>query len=94
MVFLEIELIGVKNILKMFPGATTIFLTPPSIEELEKRLISRKTETKDIINKRISKAKEEIEQKDLFKYVVINDEPKRAAEEIKEILKNIQQRMS
>ncbi len=89
MVYLEIEIIGVKNILKIFPNATTIFLSPPSIEELEKRLISRKTETKDIIKKRISKAKEEISQKDLFKYVVINDEPERAAEEIKNIIKRV-----
>lgn len=89
-VFLEIEILGVLQVVEKMPEAITIFLAPPSIEELKKRLILRGTETPEIINDRVARAKEEIkysDDKSVFKYKVINDDVDKAAEEIKEIIR-------
>ncbi len=89
-VFLEIEVEGVKQVLKKIPDAITIFLKPPSIEELEKRLRKRDTESEVAIQTRIKKAKEEIifsESGSHFKYKVINDKLEIAVDEIIDILK-------
>ncbi len=89
-VFLEIELQGVQQLVKKAPNAITIFLSPPSIEELGKRLRMRDTESEAVIQKRLNTAKKEMKyanDKSLFKYNVINDNVDRAANEIIEILK-------
>ncbi len=89
-VFLEIEYQGVEQLIKKAPEAVTIFLAPPSIEELERRLRKRDTESEAMIAKRIETAKYEMElsnNKNLFKYKVINDDVKKAAKEIKDILR-------
>lgn len=86
-VFLEIEILGVKQIIEKMPEAVTIFLAPPSMEELENRLRSRGTESEETISNRVQRAKEEMAEKDLFKYVVVNDEVEKAATEIEEIIK-------
>lgn len=89
--FLEIETNGVKQILSKFNKAdlVTIFLKTSNLKLLQKRIESRKTETKEQIVSRIKKAKEELKEEGIFNYVVINDEnPKKATEEIKEIIKN------
>jgi guanylate kinase len=74
-------------VIKKYPDAVTIFLLPPKISDLEKRLSLRKTENEEEIRKRIEIAKAEIKEKDLFKYRVVNKEPKESAKEIIEILK-------
>ncbi len=89
-IFLEIEYQGVQQLVKKAPDAITIFLAPPSIETLEKRLRARDTETEAVIAKRVETARHEItfaDDKNLFKYKVINDEVDRAADEIIEILR-------
>ncbi len=89
-VFLEIEILGVLQVIKKMPEAVTIFLAPPSIEELEKRLRDRGTETEEVLTNRVNRAKEEIkyaDDKSVFKYKVINDQVDTAAEEIKEIIR-------
>lgn len=89
-VFLEIELEGAKQVMKKMPEALSIFLAPPSIEELENRLRKRGSESGEIIQARINKAKEELsfaDDKSIFKYKVINDDVDRAAEEIKDIIR-------
>ncbi len=85
-VFLEIELLGVEQVLKKLPDTITIFLTPPSLEILKTRLEGRGTEDKETIEKRINRAIIEIEAQELFKYTVINNNIKVAAEEIRAIL--------
>ncbi len=72
------------------PETVSIFLAPPSIEELEKRLRLRDTETEAQIAKRVETARHEItlaDNKDLFKYKVINEDVDQAANEIIEILR-------
>lgn len=89
-VFLEIETEGVKQVVKKMPNAITIFLSPPSIKELEKRLRLRDTESEPIIRKRVETAKKEMELSDnklLFKYKVVNKDVETASKEIIEILK-------
>ncbi len=85
-IFLEIELAGAKQIISKMPDAITIFISPPSIEELRQRLLKRGTESIDTINKRIEIAKNELEEKQIFKYNIINDNINDTYKNIKEIL--------
>ncbi len=85
-VLLEIEIQGVEQVLKKYPDAIKIFLLPPSIEVLRERLSKRSTESEEVLEKRISRAKKEIEYKDLFDYIFINDDIEQVANEIKQIL--------
>lgn len=89
--FLEIETKGAKKILENSSiskkyNIITVFILPPTFEELEQRIIGRNTETEESITKRMIKANEELAEQDIFKYKVINDEPYRAANEITELL--------
>lgn len=89
-VVLEIETKGAKQILKKFgdENVLSIYIAPPSIEELEKRLIGRNTESKEIIKKRIAKAKKEMKNLDMFDYVVVNRDIKQTSKEVKRIIQN------
>ncbi len=86
--FLIIEREGAQKVMKSNPDAVSIFLLPPDLDTLKKRLIKRNTETEDAISNRLEIAKEEIKCSDLFDYVVVNNELKRAVYEINEILDN------
>lgn len=88
-VLLEVDIKGAKQIKKIYPDAVTIFIMAPSFEVLEERLRQRATDSEDIINIRLDNARGEIEQKDLFDYVVINDELTEACERLCEIVKGI-----
>ena len=85
---LEIELEGAMNIKKLFPDAVLIFLSPPSLEELEKRLRARGTEDEEHIRMRLEKARVECEASDRFDHVVINDIVQNAADKINKIIIN------
>ncbi len=84
--FLELEPYGAMNVLNQHiedeTDLITIFLIPPSIEVLEERMRARGTETEEQIKARLARAQEEISFISKFDYVVINDDPKRAADEI------------
>lgn len=86
-VFLEIEVQGAAQIRQKAPDALFIFLAPPSLSALQDRLIGRGTETEDIIAKRISTAREELEMMSLYDYVVENDEVQNACDKINAIIK-------
>ncbi|WP_210363768.1 guanylate kinase [Bacillus sp. REN3] len=85
-VFLEIEVQGASQVRKKFPEGLFIFLAPPSLSELENRIVTRGTETEDIIKGRMKAAREEIEMMELYDYVVENDQVERASERIKAIV--------
>lgn len=85
-VFLEIDVNGASNIKKMFPDALLIYIAPPSIEDLRKRLLNRATESIEKIDERIKIATEELKKTDIYDYVVINDEIERATEEVRNII--------
>jgi len=88
-VLLEIDLEGARQIKKAMPEAVLIFILPPSVEELAKRLRGRGTETEEKIIGRLKRAEYELSCADEFDYQVVNDEVERAAEEICEIINNI-----
>lgn len=85
-VFSEIDVNGAKNIKKIFPEALLIYIAPPSIEELKKRLIGRGTETEEKINARLKIAEEEEKQTYIYDYVVINDILEETIENVKNII--------
>lgn len=85
-VFLEIEVQGASQVRSKFPEGLFIFLAPPSLSELENRIVTRGTETEDIIKGRMRAAREEIEMMELYDYVVENDQVEKAAERVKAIV--------
>ena len=85
-VLLEIEVQGCMQVAEKCPEALTIFITPPSMEELERRIRGRGTEAEEIIQQRLSKASREMEMIRQYKYVVCNDDPKLAADIISLII--------
>jgi guanylate kinase len=73
-VVFDIDVKGGVNLKNMYPDITlAIFIRPPSVEELEKRLIARSTDDEATIKKRISKAKEELGYAEKFDIVIVND---------------------
>lgn len=73
-VVLEIEVQGAMQIHEKRPDAVMIFVAPPSIEELERRLIGRGTENAEKIAARMKTAEEELKQSDKFDYIIVNDD--------------------
>lgn len=86
-VILEIEVEGAQNIKNKFPGCILVFLLPPSFEELKKRIIGRGTEEASVIEKRLIKARKEIDFVDKYDYVIINSDINNAVNDINSILK-------
>lgn len=72
-VILEIEVVGALNIKEKYPEALMIFLTPPNYFELEKRLRGRGTESEESINKRLDRAKKEVECINKYDYLILNE---------------------
>jgi guanylate kinase len=86
-VFLEIEVKGARQVREKFPEGLFIFLMPPSLHELKNRIVTRGTESDDLINNRLLTAREEIEMMDLYDYIVENDQVDLASERIIAIVK-------
>lgn len=86
-VILEIEIEGATNIKKLIPEALFIFIMPPSLKELVKRLKGRGTETNDKIIKRFNAAYREVNEVTKYNYVVVNDEINTAVDKIESIIK-------
>ena len=87
-VLLEIEVEGAKQIKEKFPESLSIFLLPPSKEELEKRIRNRGTEKEDAINKRLSRANFEIASSDKFDFVLINHDVNETVKGVFKIIKS------
>ncbi|MEK6239761.1 MAG: guanylate kinase [Planctomycetales bacterium] len=85
-VLLEIDVQGTLRALEKFPDAVTIFLEPPSLEELERRLTSRNTESREHIERRLETARREIQQAGRFRHRVVNHNSDDAVREIRDIL--------
>lgn len=72
-VILEIEIQGALKVKEKFPETLLLFVTPPTAKELRNRLVGRGTETMDVIDFRMNRAKEEAEGMDQYDYLIIND---------------------
>jgi guanylate kinase len=83
----DIDVQGGTAIKRKFPDATLIFILPPSIEELERRLRARGTDTEDVIRRRMLAARAEIERgAHSYDYLIINDQLDRAFMELKSVV--------
>jgi guanylate kinase len=85
-VFLEIEVQGAAQVRSKVPDGLFIFLAPPSLTELEERLVGRGTETDEVIASRLNAARQELEMMNLYDYVVVNDEVEKACDRINAII--------
>ena len=85
-VLLDIEPKGAKQVRASVPEAELIFIMPPSMEELERRLRGRGDTSEEQIKMRMERAVWEMEQKQWYDHVVVNDDPERCADEILNII--------
>ena len=86
-VIFDVDVVGGVNLKKIFDEkALSIFISPPSIDELERRLISRATDDADTIKTRVAKAKEEMAYADEFDEIIINDDLEVAKKEIERLV--------
>lgn len=72
-ILLDINSVGAKNIKKVYPDAVTVFINPPSLEELKKRLVGRGSETPDSLKKRLDEIEFESKAIPFYDFVVVND---------------------
>lgn len=86
-VLLEIEVQGATQVREKCPDALSIFIVPPNMEELEKRIRGRRSEPEEIVQQRLAKAAGEMKMAKDYKYVICNDDPQLAADMIKLIIK-------
>ncbi|MEI3597065.1 MULTISPECIES: guanylate kinase [unclassified Oceanobacillus] len=86
-VFLEIEVQGALQVKNNFPQGVFIFLFPPSLDELKNRIVSRGTETEELVGNRLKEARNEIEMMHAYDYVVVNDDVDLAVDRVKAIIK-------
>lgn len=86
-VILEIEIEGASNIKKLVPEALFIFIMPPSLKTMVKRLKDRKTDSKDKIIERFKQAYKEINEVTQYNYVVVNDNLEEAVTKVEAIIK-------
>jgi guanylate kinase len=77
-ILLEIDWQGARQVRKAFPEAVGIFIVPPSIEELERRLRGRGTDTEEVITRRLASARAEIDMVSEYDYLVVNEQFERA----------------
>ena len=85
-VILEIEVQGGAQVRQQNPASVSIFVLPPSMKVLSQRLHKRGTDSEEVIQKRLQKAREEIRRADQYDYVVMNDDLEECVQEICEIL--------
>ena len=85
-VLVEVDLAGARNIKRLLPEARTVFLAPPSWEILVQRLTGRGTETPEVIERRLTTAREELDAQGEFDTVVVNDDVDAAVATIAGIL--------
>lgn len=84
---LKIDVQGALSIMPLCPDALTVFILPPSMEELERRIVGRATETPEALRLRLENAKWEISQADLYRHRVVNDDLDQAVAELEELVK-------
>lgn len=87
-IMIEVDVNGAKQIRDKLPESVSIFIMPPSYEELNNRLCGRGTETQEIINKRMNSALSEIARATEYDYVVVNDDIDTAVDDIINIMTN------
>ena len=85
-VILEIEIQGAMKVKKKIPEALLVFVTPPTVEELERRLRDRGTETAQVIADRLARAGEEAKGMDQYDYILVNDTVEECVDHLHQII--------
>ena len=85
-VILEIEVQGAEQVMKKVPEALSIFILPPSLAELKRRLKTRGTDSDEVINRRVEEAEKEIALAHNYDYVIINDDIEKSAKKVLKII--------
>ena len=85
-ILIEVDVNGAKEICQKLPEAITVFIMPPSYQELKRRLSGRGTETQELIDKRMKEALNEIARATEFDYIVVNDDLQVAVDDIIEVM--------
>lgn len=85
-VLLDIDVQGGQQIKAMMPEALLIFVLPPSMTELRRRLVNRATDAPEVIERRLAKAKDELRVSRIYDYLVVNEDFDRAASEMRAII--------
>jgi len=85
-VLLEIDVQGARQVKDRMPEAVLVLLEPPSLQELERRLRSRGTEDEERLAARLSEADRELEQRDWFDHVIVNEEVEAASAQVAAII--------
>ena len=93
-VILEIEIQGALLVKEKFPETLLMFVAPPSADELKRRLINRGTETMDVINSRLARAKEESQGMENYDYLVVNDDLEACVRKMHDIIRAEHNKMS
>ncbi|MGW6130566.1 guanylate kinase [Cellulomonas sp. NPDC055163] len=83
---LEIDLQGARQVRSTMPGARSVFLAPPSFEELERRLVGRGTEGPEERERRLATARVELAAEPEFDHVIVNDDVRRATDELVRVM--------
>ena len=81
-VLLDVDTKGALQVKEKMPDAMLIFIEPPSMEELENRLRGRGTENEEVIKRRLSEAKIEMDKRHLFDYIIVNDNLEQAQKDL------------
>ncbi len=85
-VVLEIDWQGARQVRESMPGCVSIFILPPSVEELERRLRDRRTDAPEVIERRLRDALSDMSHWDEFDYVIINDDLDQAVADLEDVL--------
>lgn len=85
-VLLEIEVEGAHNVKKQYPQCISVFITPPTLEELRQRITKRGTEPPEIIEKRMQRAEKELEHMEEYDYVIKNESVEESVKRFLEII--------
>lgn len=85
-VLLDIEVQGARQVRRKMPEAVLIFIAPPSMTELERRLRGRGTDTESAIEGRLIRARQEYQEADFYDYLIVNDDVEKAARQLNAII--------
>jgi len=85
-VLLDIEVQGARQVSEKMPEAVKIFIVPPTLEELRRRLEGRQTDSREAIEARLERARQEYAEADFYDYLIVNDDAEKAAQELAAII--------
>jgi guanylate kinase len=85
---LDLDVQGALNVMKLFPDAVTVFIKPPNLNELDRRLQKRGTEKEKEVKRRLLNAQKELEYMSFFQYIIVNDTVENSVKELEEIIVN------